>query len=144
MIGIWSFHAKEFLCIIAVLTILFAVPMLFHPLAWARAFKWRIPTETDLAVYFGRCLGGVVTVLACMCFVAANRPETQPFYFSVILTAVGVNISVHIYGAIQKIQPRSETIEIAVWMLLFILCPAFYPNANTRFYFMKRSSTTFT
>lgn len=128
MIGIWSSNSKEFLVVVSVLTILFAAPMLIHPLGWARALKWRIPAEADLAIYFGRCLGGVVTVLACMGLVAREKSEVLPFYFSTIIAAIGVNILVHIWGAVRKIQPLTETVEIIVSAVLLILCLMFYPH----------------
>jgi hypothetical protein len=127
MIGIWGFHSSYFLMVTSVLTILLGGPMLIHPLGWARVLRWTLPEHTDLAIYFGRCLGGVITVLAIMGFVAVRRPEVQPFYFMLMLAAVGVNILVHLWGAIQKIQPRTETVEIIFWLSLFFAGFAFYP-----------------
>jgi hypothetical protein len=127
MIGIWAEHSGTFLVVMGVLTILFAAPMLIHPLAWAKVLRWSLPRETDLAVYFGRCLGGVVTVLGVFAFVAAAVSRARPFYFELVLAVVGVNILVHVWGAIRRIQPRTETVEIGVWVLLFLAGLAFFP-----------------
>jgi len=128
MIGIWAAHSSTFLVVVGVLTVLFAAPMLVQPLAWARALRWSLPEQTDLAVYFGRCLGGVVTVLGVVAFVAARTAEVQPFYFTLILAAVGVNILVHIWGLLRRIQPMTETVEIAAWVLLFGAGLLFFPK----------------
>jgi hypothetical protein len=127
MIGIWSQHSAAFLVIGGIATLLFALPMLVHPLAWARVLRWPLPAETNLAVYFGRCLGGVVTVVGIFAFVAERVVEARAFYFELVLAMVGVNILVHVWGAVRRIQPRSETIEIAAWVLLFAAGLLFFP-----------------
>jgi hypothetical protein len=124
----FSNHSSDFLVVAAGFAFLLALPMFFRPLDWARVLGWRLPAQTDLAVYFGRCLGGVVCVLAAMGLVAAHEVLVQPFFFKLLLAAVGVNIVVHVWGAIKKIQPKSETIEIAVWVALFLGGLAFYPG----------------
>jgi hypothetical protein len=124
----FSNHSSDFLGVAAGLSFLLALPMFFRPLDWARVLGWRLPAETDLAVYFGRCLGGVVCVLGAMSIVAAREVLVQPFFFTLLLAAVGVNIVVHVWGAFKKIQPRSETIEIALWVALFLAGLAFYPG----------------
>lgn len=117
MIGLWGVHSAVFLRIASALTLALGAPMFF----------WPIPNDTDLAVYFGRCLGGVISILAIMGFVAASRPQLQPFYFTLMLATVGVSIVAHIWGTVRKIQPLSETVKIAVWVLLFILGLLFHP-----------------
>jgi hypothetical protein len=37
---------------------------------------------------------------------------------------------VHVYGAIKKIQPITETLEIGFWMILFVLNILFYPATS--------------
>ncbi|MGZ3699220.1 MAG: hypothetical protein ACXWP5_13890, partial [Bdellovibrionota bacterium] len=123
----WSTHSGIFLLVTSPLAVVLGGPMLLHPMGWARTLGWKLPKETDLAVYFGRCLGGVVTVLSVMGFVAAGNPSVQPFFFTHILAAVGVNILVHLWGALQRIQPVSETVEIGVWIILFISGLLFFP-----------------
>jgi hypothetical protein len=60
MIGIWSAYASTFLILLAVISAVFlSIPIFIAPLRWARILGWPIPAQTDLAVYFGRCLGAV-------------------------------------------------------------------------------------
>ena len=62
----WSHaeHARQFLLVYAIATTLaFALPIFLTPLAWARVMRFKIPSDTDLAVYFGRCLGAIALVL---------------------------------------------------------------------------------
>ena len=121
MIGAWSGGAGTFLQVTAVLVFLFALPMLLTPLTWARALGWSIPPgDTSLAVYFGRCLGGVVCVLSGFAVVASERPEVQPFFFQLMVCVLSVNIAIHLYGALRRVQPLSETLEIGAWALLLL------------------------
>lgn len=129
MLGMWNGYAGPFLQVASALTLALGAPMMITPLGWARVLQWKTPAETDLTVYFGRCLGGVVTVLAIFGFFASTNPTVQPFFFQVMLSAVGLNILIHIYGALKKIQPLTETIEIGAWVLLFIAGILFYPIA---------------
>lgn len=58
LLGVWADQAGVFLAwLCAITTVVFAVPITFFPLRWARLMRWRIPAETQLTMYFGRCLG---------------------------------------------------------------------------------------
>ncbi len=129
MIGIWNFYLDIYLYVAAVgMLIIFGLPLLLVPVRWARAFRWYIPEHDHLILYLGRCLGGIICVLAGLTFKVANTPSLQPFFFDLLLWNFSAMILIHTYGAIRKIQPITETIEIAfyVFMLLMTLC--FYPS----------------
>lgn len=65
MVGVWSEHAQAFLVVFGIAAgLVFALPIFLTPLTWARAFRWNLPDDTDLAIYFGRCLGVLAVVLA--------------------------------------------------------------------------------
>lgn len=105
----------------------FALPLLFAPLAWARAFRWRIPEETALTVYFGRCLGAVAVAICGACFVAAAHPEEHRLLFDLI-AAVGVlMVGVHAWGWLRRAQPWTETAEIPLYAALAALAIACRP-----------------
>ena len=64
MTGIWAASAQTYLLVLATTTTLFfAIPIFVQPLRWARLMLWRVPAETDLAIYFGRCLGAFILVI---------------------------------------------------------------------------------
>lgn len=129
MIGIWSAYASTFLYVVAIGTVtLFGLPLLFWPLRWAKVLRWHIPDQTDLTVYFGRCLGAVICVLGVFAFLSNTSLVLQLFYFKLIMTLFIFMILVHIYGAIRRIQPISETYEILYWILMFVLSVLFYPE----------------
>jgi hypothetical protein len=129
VIGLWGAHAGTFLVILASGTLLlFGLPMFLSPLRWAKVLGWRIPEHTHLAIYFGRCLASVVLVLGAFAFRAASTPSLQPFYFDMLLGAFGAMVIVHLWGAIRRIQPLSETIEIAFWGALLVLALLFHPG----------------
>jgi hypothetical protein len=44
-----------------------------------------------------------------------------------MMSCFAVMTAVHVYGAIRKIQPLSETLEIGFWALLLLLAFCFYP-----------------
>jgi hypothetical protein len=81
----------------------FALPLAFVPMAWARAFRWSIPHDTDLAVYLGRCLGALATTIAVFALRAAPEPAAHPYVFEVIAVACGLVTVVHVWGAIRRV-----------------------------------------
>jgi hypothetical protein len=128
MTGVWGAHAQTFVMAYgAVAGIAFALPLLFAPLAWARAFRWQLPQDTDLTVYFGRCLGVVAVALTGFLLFAGvtGRGVEQIIQISIVV-AIGMT-AVHIWGAIRRTQPVTETIEIAFWGALILLGFAFLP-----------------
>ena len=129
MIGMYSSHSQLFLLILASLTTLFfALPLLLVPLTWARLMRWNIPVETDLAVYFGRCLGAFVVGVDIMGFLGAFYPQRQQAIFEVLYFVSASMVAVHAYGAWRRIQSITETIEIAFYVLLFLLALLFQPS----------------
>jgi len=128
MIGIWSTHSIIFTQIVAVsLLVSFCVPMILVPITWAKVLQWTIPGHDHLAVYFGRCLGAMSAVLAVFGLKAATLPSILPFYFDLLIWIYLSLAIVHVWGAVKKIQPITETIEIGFWTLLIVLSLCFYP-----------------
>ena len=129
MIGIWAEYAQTFLVVFGVVAgLVFALPIFLVPLTWARAFRWNLPQDTDLAVYFGRCLGVLAVVLSGFALRAGFTSDGVEQMFQIMIPVfVGMTL-VHVVGAIQRIQPMTETIEIAFWAGLLLLGLAFYPG----------------
>ncbi|MDN5873081.1 MAG: hypothetical protein L0H29_01700 [Sinobacteraceae bacterium] len=126
MLGIWGTHSGLFLVLLGIVMLLaFGIPMALWPLRWARVLRWQLPTHTDLAVYFGRSLGSVATVIGVFSFVAAADTMVRPFYFGFLLACWVLMVLVHLYGAIRRIQPLSESCELPFWgglVILTLLC----------------------
>jgi len=128
MAGPWSGASDLFLQLIALGSLaLLGLPLLFVPLAWARVLRWPLPDEARLAVYFGRCLGAVISVLAAFAFVAAGDPALQPFFFQIVIANFALMVAVHAWGALRRIQPWTETAETLVWLGLLGLALLCYP-----------------
>ncbi|MEI7538173.1 MAG: hypothetical protein WCJ76_13220 [Comamonadaceae bacterium] len=128
MIGMYSSHSQLYLLVLASITsLVFALPLLLVPLTWARLMQWKIPEDTDLAVYFGRCLGAFVVGVDPMGFLGAFYPQRQQAIFEVLYFVSISMIAVHVYGAWRRIQPMTETIEIAFYALLLLLTLLFQP-----------------
>ena len=129
MIGIWAAHAQAFLLVLMLVTsAVFALPIFFTPLTWARRFGWRIPEHTDLAVYFGRCLGAFILIVELLMLRAAFTGTGLVFTFQVLIAVAVLMTIVHIWGALQRIQPISETLEIGMYAGLGALAVLFYPG----------------
>jgi hypothetical protein len=129
MIGIWGSHAQAFLFVLMIVTTAaFALPIFLAPLAWARRFGWRIPEHTDLAVYFGRCLGAFILIVELLMLRAAFTGTGLVFTFQVLVAVAVLMTIVHVWGALQRTQPISETLEIGMYAGLGLLAVAFYPG----------------
>ena len=53
----------------------------------------------------------------------------QPLFFATLVTSCALMVMVHAVGALQKVQPWTETAEIAFWCGLAVLGLLFYPTA---------------
>lgn len=128
MIGLWSAYAPLFLVLLALTTLAtLGLPMLVSPLGWGRWLGWWIPTESRLAVYFGRCLASVVCMLCWGAARAASHPQEAPLFFDLLTGSSALMIAVHVHGALRGTQPRAETYEIAAWVVLLVATLVFRP-----------------
>lgn len=129
MVGTWGSHAQAFLLVLMLVTsAAFALPIFLAPLAWARRLGWRVPEDSDLVIYFGRCLGAFILVVELMMLRAALTGTGLVFTFQVLIAVAVLMTVVHIWGAVQRIQPVSETLEIGMYAALGILAVLFYPG----------------
>jgi hypothetical protein len=130
MIGVWSEFSQHYLIAWAILTaVVFTIPLFCVPITWARVLQWNIPADTDLAVYFGRCLGGLGLAVCALALHAGMTGEGVTTVFR-LLSGVFILLTVaHIWGAIKRIQPLTETLEIVFWFGLVLINAAFYPAA---------------
>lgn len=128
MLGLWSANAADFLLLLTLATTLvFALPIFCVPLTWARLMAWQIPQQTDLTVYFGRCLGAFILILEGLMLRAALTGEAMHTAFELLAATATMMIIVHVYGALKRIQPLSETLEIGFYALLLLLTLLFWP-----------------
>lgn len=128
MLGLWSAHAQQYLLWLSlVTTLVFALPIFCIPLVWARLMGWALPTHTHLTVYFGRCLGAFILILETMMLRAALSGEAIRAVFEMLLAVTVMMIIVHVYGAMRRIQPLSETLEIGFYGVLMVLTLLFWP-----------------
>lgn len=128
MAGIWSAHAQAYLLVIAAITTpLFALPIFLAPLRWARVLGWRIPEHTDLAVYFGRCLGAFVLIVEALMLRAGLTGAGLLLTYQVIVAVSALMVAVHAWGALQRVQPLLETLEIGMYGGLGLLALMFWP-----------------
>ena len=101
--------------------VVFGVPLLVHPYAWARAFGWREEPVTDVGLYFGRCLGALATARGVEGLRAAQDPRAHRGYFDIGETACWLLAAVHLRGLLEQRQPPIEHAEIAGYSALALL-----------------------
>ena len=99
-------------------TLAIGLPLLIAPLSWGRLMRWKIPGDTDLTNYFGRCLGAVVTAISVLYFRYADNPALHAFMLELLLAAFGLMVVVHMWGFLKRAQPWTETAEIPVYFAL--------------------------
>lgn len=128
MVGAWSSYTGTFLAWFPVLIMLvFGLPMLIAPMAWGRIIGFRLPEQTDLAVYFGRSLGVAISGLALVAYGASSFAPAQGVVMDGLILTAFLYVLTHIYGAVRRIQPLIETLEIAFFTSLVLLMLAVYP-----------------
>ncbi|MEE1924760.1 hypothetical protein V0R50_24445 [Pseudomonas sp. 148P] len=131
MLGHYAQYSREYITTLMILTTLFfALPIFLAPLRWARLMGWTIPEHEHLAIYFGRCLGAFILVVEATMLRSATTGTSFSYAFDVLFLVFALMFVVHVYGAIRKIQPISETLEIGFWMILFVLNVLFYPTTE--------------
>src|SRR3954453_5963250 len=91
----------------------FALPLLLDPYRWARAFGWRAEPETDVGLYFGRCLGALATAGCLQAARASRAPGGQRGFFEFAEAVGWLLAAVHLRGMLEGRQPPIENAEIA-------------------------------
>jgi hypothetical protein len=130
MLGVWGAQAQQFLFwFMAVTTVVFVLPLTLAPLTWAKTFQWRLPDDPDLAYYFGRCLGALALAVEFFIWQGSRNLAVAPVAIGSLGIFCAIMVVVHVDGAIRKIQPWTETAEIAFWGAAAGGCIAFYPVA---------------
>lgn len=128
MIGLWSAHSQTFLLVMATITTFaFALPITFAPLLWSRLMQWKIPADTDLVIYFARCLGVFILIVEWLAFRAGFTGVAIGFTFQVLLAVFGLMVVLHAVGMVQRIQPWTENAEIVMYSVLAALTLLFWP-----------------
>ena len=106
----------------------FAIPLFVDPYRWARAFGWRKEPETDVGLYFGRCLGAVALAACLQGARAARDPEQHSSYFEFAEASAWLLAAVHVRGLVERRQPPIEHAEIVGWSAMAIAARRFAPR----------------
>lgn len=105
----------------------FALPLLLKPYAWAKAFGWKREPETDVGLYFGRCLGAIAVGGCVQSLEAARDPEANRSFFTFAEVASWTLAVAHVRGMIERRQPPIENAEIAMWSAAALAARAVRP-----------------
>lgn len=135
-LGAWRAYAGASLMALSLgALLLLGLPMLLCPLQWAKRLGWAIPAQdadAHLAIYFGRSLGMVTCALSGVTLLVKGHPSVWPLLFNLNLIVFLAAAAVHTWGAVRRIQPLSETLEIPVWLVLAASQYLFYPALQWR------------
>ena len=130
MIGILQAFSGTYLVVTGIAMLAaFGLPLLIVPMKWARVMRWEVPASAMLATFLGRSLGVILCVFAAYAIKAAFMPAAQLFFFELLLSLLVAMLALHVYGALRKTQPITETIEIALWVVLILATLAIWPSA---------------
>ena len=121
-------NARGFLLVAAIVFLpLFAIPLLLDPYGWARRFGWAPEPETDVGLYFGRCLGAIAVAVQASALLAARRPSEHRSVFTVLEVGSWLLAAVHLRGLVERRQPPIEHAEIAGWAATAMAARHFRP-----------------
>ncbi|MFD3533265.1 hypothetical protein [Streptomyces sp. NPDC058664] len=119
--------ASIFLIACASLFLVFiALPLLFMPLRWAKWWQWKVPVEnSDVTVYLGRCLGAVALAIAVAAYSSIGEPGQVLLIFDLLILTSFLMVAIHVWGAIRRAQPWTETAEIFLYLAIGIISAYF-------------------
>lgn len=114
-------HVQIFFLATLPIALFFGFALSFATIRWAHLFRWPLPAgsenrdERNLTLYFGRCVGALGLAFAVGAIAAIIQPSAaRPLlWFTVALGAALT--AVHVYGALKRAQPASETWEILMY-----------------------------
>ncbi len=102
-------------------TLAVGAPLAIAPLAWARLIGWRIDADAHLAIYFGRCLGGVILAVSAVAVRVSGDPTVAPHLLDVVILAFAAMTAIHAWGWFRKIQPWVENLETFLYLALLVV-----------------------
>ena len=103
------------------------LPLLISPYRWAKAFGWRKEQETDIGLYFGRCLGGVATALSIEGMRASGEPARTRRFLGLLELVSWLMSAVHLRGLLERRQPPVEHAEIAGYAAIAMIARRLRP-----------------
>jgi hypothetical protein len=106
----------------------FALPLLLDPYRWARWFGWKQEPETDIGLYFGRCLGALATAGCVQAARAAHQPERHRSWFQFLEVAAWLLAAVHLRGLLERRQPPIEHAEVIGYSAAAVAARRFMPR----------------
>jgi len=100
------------------------------PFNFARTLRWRREPETDVALYFGRCVGALAVGYAAEGLRAAREPDGHKGWFRATEMGAWLLAAVHVRGMLERKQPLTETLEIPLWTAMAVGARKFTPRSR--------------
>ena len=104
--------------------------MFVDPYRWARTFGWRDEPETDVGLYFGRCLGALALAASVHGLRAARDPRRHASYFEFAEATGWLVAAAHARGLVERRQPLIEDVETVGWLALAVGARRWAPRSR--------------
>jgi hypothetical protein len=109
-------RARRFAAVSALAGVGLGVALFLDPYRWARGFGWPREPETDVGLYFGRCLGALALAVSFQGARAALDPEEHRSYYPFAEAVGWLVAAAHARGLVEGRQPPIEHVEIVAWL----------------------------
>jgi hypothetical protein len=106
----------------------FALPLLVDPYRWAGWFGWKPEPETEVGLYFGRCLGALATASCLQAARASRDPARHPGFYEFAESVGWLLALVHLRGFLEQRQPPIEDAEIVGYTAFALAARRYSPG----------------
>jgi len=100
------------------------------PYRWARAFRWRPEPETDVGLYFGRCLGALAIGAGLEGVRVSRDVAGGGSWFRFTEAGAWLLAAAHVRQGLERRQPLTETVEIPGWVAMAVGARRFAPSRD--------------
>ena len=122
--------ARRFAAGVGLVQMAFGVSLFVDPYRWAGVFRWRPEPQTDVGLYFGRCLGALAIGAGLEGLRAARNPEGGGSWFRFTEAGAWLLAAAHIRQGLERRQPLTETAEIPGWVAMAAGARRFAPSRS--------------
>ncbi|HEX8207892.1 MAG TPA: hypothetical protein VF587_17640 [Solirubrobacteraceae bacterium] len=122
--------SRRFATSAAVVQTAFGLSLFLDPYGWSKVFRWGSEPQTDVGLYFGRCLGALAIGYGVEGFRAGRDPEQGRGWFRATETGGWLLAAVHVRGLLEGRQPWTEHAEIPGWAALAVGARRFAPGRD--------------
>jgi len=122
--------ARRYATGVGLVQVAFGVSLFVDPYRWARAFRWRREPQTDVGLYFGRCLGALAIGAGLEGLHVARDVTGGGSWFRFTEAGAWLLAVAHVRQGLERKQPLTETAEIPGWVAMAVGARRFAPSRD--------------